>query len=161
MRILVAGVSVLAVWLVAATQVPMHPRMGLADVVVGAVITQPFGCTSLELEPFDDLCPYHRKHTGIDLAAPIGTEVHSASYGSAVVGIDPSACGSYVVVIADAHTRVLYCHLSAFRVRSGDGVVPGQVVGLVGATGLTTGPHVHFQVDVDGVPVDPAAWLGP
>jgi murein DD-endopeptidase MepM/ murein hydrolase activator NlpD len=44
-------------------------------------------------------------------------------------------------------------------VRPGELVLPGQVIGLVGATGLATGPHVHFQVDIDGTAVDPALWL--
>jgi murein DD-endopeptidase MepM/ murein hydrolase activator NlpD len=55
---------------------------------------------------------------------------------------------------------VIYCHLSAFRVASGQQVSPGEVIGLVGATGLATGPHVHLQIDIDGVPVDPASFLG-
>jgi murein DD-endopeptidase MepM/ murein hydrolase activator NlpD len=46
-------------------------------------------------------------------------------------------------------------------VRSGDAVTAGDVIGLVGETGLSTGPHVHLQVDVDGSVVDPASWLGP
>jgi murein DD-endopeptidase MepM/ murein hydrolase activator NlpD len=160
MRLLAAGVIAIVSWLVVATQVPSHPRLRLADVVVGAKVSQAFGCTSLELEPFDDLCPMHRKHTGVDLAASTGTEVHSATYGAAVIGFDPSGCGNFVVVSVDAHVRILYCHLSAFRVAPGASVEPGQVIGLVGSTGLSTGPHVHFQVDVDGVPVDPGAWLG-
>jgi murein DD-endopeptidase MepM/ murein hydrolase activator NlpD len=160
MRWLAMGVVALATWLIVATQVPFQARVGLAGVVVGAVVTQPFGCTNLELEPFDALCPSHHKHNGIDLAAPTGTEVHSATYGVAFTGFDPGGAGSFVVVVDDARVRVLYCHLSAFRVRSGDSVMPGQVVGLVGATGLATGPHVHFEIDVDGVPVDPAVWLG-
>lgn len=161
MRFLAVAMAVASVWLVGATQVPPPARMRIADVVVGAVVTQPFGCTTLDLEPFDDLCPWHHIHTGIDLAAAIGTAVHSATYGTALTGFDGAGAGNFVVVVVDAHVRVIYCHLSAFRVRSGDGVMPGQVIGLVGDTGLTTGPHVHFQVDVDGVPVDPASWLGP
>jgi murein DD-endopeptidase MepM/ murein hydrolase activator NlpD len=160
-RLLLAGATAIAVWLVIATQVPVHPRMTLAEVVLGAVITQPFGCTSLDLEPFDALCPWHHIHTGIDLAAAAGTDVHSATYGVAATGFEPSGCGLFVVVVEDAHVRLVYCHLSASRVRPGDSVTPGQVIGLVGDTGLATGPHVHFQVDVDGVPVDPASWLGP
>ena len=158
MRFLAAGSAVVAVWLIAATQVPAHTRMHLADVVVGAVVTQPFGCTTLELEPFDDLCPWHHIHTGIDLAALTGTEVHSATSGRAFTGYDAGA-GNFVVVVLDDHVRLVYCHLSQFRVPSGSSVTAGQVIGLVGSTGLSTGPHVHFQVDVDGRPVDPAAWL--
>jgi murein DD-endopeptidase MepM/ murein hydrolase activator NlpD len=159
MRFLAIGVVVVGTWLIAATQVPSQARIHLADVVVGAVVTQPFGCTTLELEPFDDLCPMHHVHTGIDLAAATGTEVHSATGGRAYTGVDPAGAGNFVVVVEDAHVRLIYCHLDAFRVRSGDAVTPGQVIGLVGSTGLATGPHVHFQVDVDGRPVDPAAWL--
>jgi murein DD-endopeptidase MepM/ murein hydrolase activator NlpD len=159
MRLLAIVTGVVAVWLVAATQVPGHSRLLLEGVVVGASITQPFGCSSLELEPFDALCPMHHIHTGIDLAAPTGTDVRSATSGIALTGYDPTGAGNYVVVLVDDHARVLYCHLSAFVVRSGDSVAPGQVIGLVGSTGLSTGPHVHLQVNLDGKPVDPAAWL--
>lgn len=160
MRFLAFGAIAVATWLVTATQVTTQARLHVAEVVVGATITQPFGCTSLELEPFDALCPWHHKHTGIDLAAPEGNDVHSATYGTATTGFDPSGAGNFVAVAEDGRVRVLYCHLSAFRVRTGARVQPGQVIGLVGATGLATGPHVHLQVDVDGVPVDPATWLG-
>ncbi|HET7420406.1 MAG TPA: M23 family metallopeptidase [Candidatus Dormibacteraeota bacterium] len=160
-RLLAAGAVAVGVWLVAAAQVPAHPRMTLAEIVVGSVVTQPFGCTTLVLEPVDELCPSHHTHTGIDLAAPTGSEVHSATYGTAWTGYDAAGAGNFVVVVEDPHVRLVYCHLSTFRVHSGDAVTPGQVIGLVGDTGLATGPHLHFQVDVDGVPVDPAAWLGP
>jgi murein DD-endopeptidase MepM/ murein hydrolase activator NlpD len=153
----IAGAAV--VMLTAAAQVPSHERLPMQAVVVGAVITQPFGCTSLELEPFDPFCPGLHIHMGVDLAAPLGTEVHSATGGVASIGYDSSGAGNYVVVAAGPHVRILYCHLSAFRVGPGNSVSPGQVIGLVGATGLATGPHVHFQVDVDGTAVDPALWL--
>jgi murein DD-endopeptidase MepM/ murein hydrolase activator NlpD len=64
-----------------------------------------------------------------------------------------------VVVVVDAHTRIYYCHLSQFRVQPAQSVSPDQVIGLVGATGVATGPHVHFEVQVDGTSVDPVAWL--
>ncbi|HKW69559.1 MAG TPA: M23 family metallopeptidase [Candidatus Dormibacteraeota bacterium] len=159
MRLLGAVVGAIVVWLVAATQVPNHVRLPVEAVVVGAAVSQPFGCTNLELEPFDPLCPTHRLHTGIDLAAPPGTEVHSATAGIAFIGYDPTGAGQYVEVIVDSRVRILYCHLAAFRVRAGDPVTPGEVIGLLGATGMTTGPHVHLQVNVDGAPVDPASFL--
>jgi murein DD-endopeptidase MepM/ murein hydrolase activator NlpD len=158
-RILVIACLAIVTWLVAATQVPSHERLSVESVVVGATVTQPFGCTSLGLEPFDPNCPSRHIHTGIDLAAPPGAEVYSATGGTALLGYDPAGAGDYVEVIVDAHVRVLYCHLSAFRVGSGQEVTPGQLIGLVGATGLATGPHVHLQVDIDGVPVDPASFL--
>jgi murein DD-endopeptidase MepM/ murein hydrolase activator NlpD len=147
------------VWVVAAAQVPSHERLPLAGVVAGAVITQRFGCTSFELEPYDPFCPGRHIHTGIDLAAPIGTQVHSASPGVAHVGFDPNGAGNFVMVVVDAHVRVFYCHLSATGVASGQGIVAGQVIGALGQSGLATGPHVHFEVQVDGTSVDPVAWL--
>ena len=68
--------------------------------------------------------------------------------------------GNYVVVVVDEHVRVIYCHLSEFQVGAGDAVAPGQVIGLVGATGLATGPLVHLQVNVDGLAIDPDVFLG-
>jgi murein DD-endopeptidase MepM/ murein hydrolase activator NlpD len=158
----IAGIAagVLVVWLVVAAQLSgQHMRLPVEGVVVGAKVSQPFGCTSLELEPFDPFCPGRHIHTGIDLAAPTGSEVRSATAGTARVGLDPNGAGNYVVVEVDSHERVFYCHLSEFRVRPGESVSPGQVIGLVGATGLATGPHVHFEVQIDGTSVDPVAWL--
>jgi murein DD-endopeptidase MepM/ murein hydrolase activator NlpD len=159
-RVVAVAAGVLGVFLAGATQVPSHVRLPVATVVPGAVVTQPFGCTSLELEPFDASCPTHHTHTGIDLAAAAGTDVHAATGGRALTGYDPLGAGNFVAVVADSHVRILYCHLQGFAVRSGDRVEAGQVLGWVGATGLATGPHVHLQVDVDGVPVDPAIYLG-
>ena len=148
-----------AVWVVGAGQVHMDTRLPLAGVVVGAAVSQPFGCTALALEPFDPFCPGRHIHTGIDLSAPTGTEVHSATDGIAHIGLDPKGAGLFVVVALDAHVRLFYCHLSAFRVGDGEAVSAGQLVGLVGATGMATGPHVHFEIQVDGTSVDPGKWL--
>lgn len=158
-RIVAVGLVGVITWLVAATQVPTHVRLPVAGVVVGAVVSQPYGCTSVDLEPVDDDCPTHHFHSGIDLAAPEGTDVYSATDGTAFVGYDPLGAGNFVSVTIDSRIRIVYCHLSAFLVASGQQVTPGQLLGLVGATGLATGPHVHLQVDVDGVPVDPVTFL--
>jgi murein DD-endopeptidase MepM/ murein hydrolase activator NlpD len=159
MRLLGIVAGGLALILVAATQVPSHVRLPVAAVVPGARVTQPFGCTALELEPFDPICPSRHVHTGIDLAAALGAEVFAATAGTAIIGYDPDGAGNFVKVVVDAHVRILYCHLSAFRVAQGDLVTPGELIGLVGATGLATGPHVHLQVNIDRVPVDPAWFL--
>ncbi len=158
-RIPAVALAAAFIWMVAASQVPREVRLPLSGVVEGAVVTQKFGCTSFELEPFDPFCPGQHIHTGIDLAAPTGTPVSSATAGTARTGFDPAAAGMYVEVFVDSHVRILYCHLSAFEVRSGESVSAGQVIGLVGSTGRATGPHVHFEVQVDGRPVDPAVWL--
>ena len=157
----VAGICVAAmlVWMVAASRVSSPEKLALPAIVPGAVVTQPFGCSTLALEPFDPYCPSHHVHTGIDLAAREGTPVHAADGGTASVGFDPGGAGLYVAVFSDSHVRALYCHLSRAEVKEGVLVLTGQVVGAVGATGLATGAHLHFEVQVDGRAVDPVAWL--
>lgn len=159
MRIVSVVAGAAMVWVVVASQVPSHERLPLAGVVAGAVISQPFGCTTFELEPYVPFCPGRHIHSGIDLAAPVGTPVHSASAGIAHAGNDPAGAGVYVVVTVDEQVRVFYCHLSAIGVANGQTVSTGQVIGFLGATGRATGPHLHFEVQVDGTSVDPAAWL--
>jgi murein DD-endopeptidase MepM/ murein hydrolase activator NlpD len=159
LRIGAIGIAALLVWSLAAAKVSSEQRLPLASIVPGAVETLPFGCTSLELEPFDPLCPGFHIHTGVDLAAPAGTPVHAASAGIAQAGFDPDGAGIYVAVALGQHVRLLYCHLSRVEVVAGESVTPGQVIGEVGATGLATGAHLHFEVQVDGLAVDPVGWL--
>jgi murein DD-endopeptidase MepM/ murein hydrolase activator NlpD len=158
-RGIAVGLVALVVWTVAASRVPSHERLSLAAIVPRAVETLPFGCTALALEPFDPFCPGFHIHTGVDLAAPAGTPVHAAAAGIAHAGYDPSGAGVYVVVALDQHVRLLYCHLWRVRVTPGQSVMPGDVIGEVGATGLATGAHLHFEVQVDGRAVDPVRWL--
>jgi murein DD-endopeptidase MepM/ murein hydrolase activator NlpD len=146
-------------WLFAASQLVDETRLPIDSIVEGAALTQPFGCTTLTVEPFDPLCPGRHVHTGVDLAAPAGTLVHSATSGVAHVGYDPAAAGLYVAVDFGANVRVLYCHLFTTAVRSGQSVEPGDAIGTVGASGLATGPHLHFEVQLDGRSVDPVQWL--
>jgi murein DD-endopeptidase MepM/ murein hydrolase activator NlpD len=155
-----AGICAAAamIWVTGASQAPSHEKLALGAIVPGAVMTQPFGCSNLVLEPFDPYCPSRHIHTGVDLAAPTGTAVRAAAGGTAGVAFDPGGCGLFVYVI-DGHVRVLYCHLSAALVSPGDQVVTGQLVGRVGSTGLSTGAHLHFEVQVDGRAVDPVLWL--
>lgn len=158
----VGGICLAAtlIWTVGASRVPTHEKLALAAVVPGAVMTQPFGCSDLLLEPFDPYCPSHHVHTGVDLAAREGTPVRAAAGGVVSIGFDPRGCGLYVVVAADSHVRELYCHLSVASVVGTQQVTTGQVIGAIGSTGLSTGPHLHFEVQVDGRAVDPVTWLG-
>jgi murein DD-endopeptidase MepM/ murein hydrolase activator NlpD len=159
LRVVTIAAGVSAVWVIGASQIPTHERLPVAGIVAGAVISQPFGCTSFELEPYDPFCPGRHIHTGVDLAAPLGSAVHSASSGIAHAGVDPNGAGNFVMVVADPHVRVYYCHLSAIGVVNGQTVNAGQVIGALGESGRATGPHVHFEVQVDGTSVDPVAWL--
>jgi murein DD-endopeptidase MepM/ murein hydrolase activator NlpD len=159
LRVAAIGVAAALVWTLAAGKVASEQRLPLTLIIPGAVETLPFGCTALELEPFDPLCPGFHIHTGVDLAAPAGTAVHAAAAGIAHAGFDPGGAGIYVAVEVGAHVRLLYCHLSRVQVVAGESVTPGEVIGEVGATGLATGPHLHFEVQVDGRAIDPVSWL--
>jgi murein DD-endopeptidase MepM/ murein hydrolase activator NlpD len=159
LRVVAIGVAAATIWTLAAGRVAGEQRLALTSIVPGAVLTLPFGCTSFALEPFDPLCPGFHIHTGVDLAAPAGTGVHAASAGIAHAGFDPGGAGIFVAVTVGEHVRLLYCHLSRVRVVAGESVTPGQVIGEVGATGLATGAHLHFEVQVDGRAVDPISWL--
>ncbi len=159
LRVLAMVVAAVLVWMLAAAKVASEQRLPLASIVPGAVETLPFGCTSLALEPFDPLCPGFHIHTGVDLAAPTGTAVHAASAGIAHAGFDPGGAGIFVAVAVGEHVRLLYCHLSQVQVVAGEAVTRGEVIGEVGATGLATGAHLHFEVQVDGRAVDPVSWL--
>lgn len=158
-RLIAFAVGGAVVWMVGLSTVPHAVPLELGQVVVGATVTQPFGCTNVELEPLSARCRSRHFHSGIDLAAPTGTEVFSLTSGVASAGFDSGGAGNYVAIQYDRQTRILYCHLSTFRVRPGQRVDAGQVIGTVGATGLATGPHLHLEIDVAGQPVDPAAWL--
>jgi murein DD-endopeptidase MepM/ murein hydrolase activator NlpD len=151
--------AVALIWMVGASRVSSNEKLTLTSIVPGAVMTQPFGCSNLVLEPFDPYCPSHHVHTGVDLAARAGTPVHAASAGTASVGFDAQGAGLYVVVTSDNHVRELYCHLAVALVVGTQPVTTGQVIGRIGSTGLTTGPHLHFEVQVDGRAVDPVTWL--
>jgi murein DD-endopeptidase MepM/ murein hydrolase activator NlpD len=159
LKLAAIGAAVALLWTLAAGRVAGEQRLPLTSIVPGAVETLPFGCTSLTLEPFDPLCPGFHIHTGVDLAAPAGTSVHAASSGIARAGFDPGGAGIFVAVAVGQHVRLLYCHLSRVQVVAGESVTPDQVIGEVGATGLATGAHLHFEVQVDGRAVDPVSWL--
>jgi hypothetical protein len=97
-------------------------------------------------------------HTGQDFAAPIGTPVYAA--GSGVVTIEhPSWAGNLVRIDHGGGVETLYAHLSRVDVTDGQTVSAGDPVGLVGDLGNTTGPHLHFEVRLDDVPVDPVLVL--
>lgn len=97
-----------------------------------------------------------RFHSGLDFTAPTGTAVSAAGSGRVVfAGRHASGWGNLVVVKHGSGVRTLYAHLSRIDVKLGQSVSSGAGVGLVGATGTATGPHLHFEVLVRGAAVDP------
>jgi murein DD-endopeptidase MepM/ murein hydrolase activator NlpD len=129
-----------------------------------ATISQGFGPTSYVLEAA--YAGYPHFHTGVDLSVPLGTPVFAAADGVVALArpmADASGAlvgyGNYVVVQHDAGLKTLYAHLLSIVVKEGEIVHRGQLVGLVGSTGNSTGPHTHFEVRIENSPVDPMQML--
>lgn len=98
-------------------------------------------------------------HTGIDLAAPMGTQVGAAWPGIVAETGTDSINGNYVKIIHSGTVCTSYNHLSQINVSVGQNLSRGETVGLVGSTGVSTGPHLHFELLIDGIRVDPAKVL--
>ena len=97
-------------------------------------------------------------HNGVDIAAPAGTPVYSPADGQVVEkGVCPSR-GNYLHVKNGTHTFI-FMHLSAHSVNQSQMVKKWQQVGLVGSTGMSTGPHLHFEVRLNGVAIDPLPYI--
>jgi murein DD-endopeptidase MepM/ murein hydrolase activator NlpD len=125
-------------------------------------ITQGFGPTDFSAEPprcFDGHC-YAHFHDGIDIAAALGTPVRAVATGRVTLAGRLSDGAVVVEIEHSPDVMSLYGHLNpTLSVREGDSVVAGQVVGSVGLTGNTTGPHLHFAIYASGAPVDPLLIL--
>ena len=160
--LLAAGAALLAVPLLMAGIVvqAQQGRVGpLLMPVNHAVLTQPFGCTTLEIEPWSAACPGGHFHSGVDLAAPLDTPVHAATRGFVTMHRERGGYGLYIVVVRDPRVSTLYAHLDWPLVQPGDVVAAGQAIALMGSTGNSTGPHLHFEVRIAGIPVDPLPLL--
>ncbi|MXP10675.1 M23 family metallopeptidase [Pseudoblastomonas halimionae] len=100
-----------------------------------------------------------RAHTGIDLAAPTGTPIYATADG---IVESASRRGGYGLMVqldhgGDLETR--YAHMSRMSVAAGERVTKGQLIGYVGSTGNSTGPHLHYEVRVANAPVDPTPYM--
>ena len=98
-------------------------------------------------------------HQGLDIAAREGTGVTATGPGTVVKSGFEALLGNVVVVEHGGGYRTIYAHLSSRRVEEGDFVERGEILGEVGSTGRTTGPHLHYEVRVDGLSVNPARFL--
>lgn len=98
-------------------------------------------------------------HTGIDIAAASGTAIWAADGGKVIYATWVDGYGNTVALDHGGGISTLYAHQSSIAVSYGQTVTKGQVIGYVGSTGYSTGPHLHFEVRVDGAPVDPMGYL--
>jgi murein DD-endopeptidase MepM/ murein hydrolase activator NlpD len=100
-----------------------------------------------------------RMHTGDDMHASFGEPIHACRAGTVISAGWNGGYGNCVVIDHGAGMATLYGHQSSIAVAAGDHVDAGQVIGYVGSTGASTGPHLHFEVRLNGNPVDPAPYL--
>lgn len=102
-----------------------------------------------------------RMHNGVDIAAPTGTAVYASAEGEILrIGRQPDGYGNFIEIRHPNGMTTLYAHLSRIDVASGDRVLAGERIGLVGSTGYSTGPHLHFEVRRDGMQINPARVVG-
>jgi murein DD-endopeptidase MepM/ murein hydrolase activator NlpD len=134
---------------------PVTRMMAFEEPVRGFAINSRFGMRRLGGERGV------RMHKGVDIAAPSGTAVYSSGEGEVLrIGRQPEGYGNFIEMRHPNGMTTLYAHLSRIDVASGDRVLAGERIGLVGSTGYSTGPHLHFEVRRNGEQVNPARVVG-
>lgn len=116
-------------------------------------ITSPYG---MRLHP---ILNQRKLHTGMDIGAPMGATIVAADAGEVIYAGWMNGNGQVIVIDHGNDMSTLYAHQSSFLVGKGAVVSQGQAIGKVGSTGWSTGPHLHFEVRVNGSPVDPSGYV--
>ncbi len=120
---------------------------------VSGRITSPYG------NRFHPVLKKWKLHTGVDLAAATGTPIKAVASGKVIVSATLSGYGKTIIIDHGGGISTLYGHNSALLFSVGKTVAKGEVIAKAGSTGLSTGPHCHFEVRSNGSPVDPMKWL--
>ena len=102
-----------------------------------------------------------RPHEGIDVSAPMGTPIQSPAAGRVIKTGWESGYGNVIVISHGFGLETKFAHCSKLLARTGQLVARGEVIAQVGNTGLATGPHLHYEVHVNGKPVDPLRYVLP
>jgi murein DD-endopeptidase MepM/ murein hydrolase activator NlpD len=97
---------------------------------------------------------YTRKHNGTDFAAPTGTPVMASGTGTVIKAGRCGGGGNCIKIRHNNSYQTVYAHLSKFSTRRGKRVTQGQIIGYVGSTGMSTGPHLHYEVHFNGKPIN-------
>ena len=125
-------------------------RKGLMRTPVdGARLTSGFGMR------FHPLLSYSRMHQGVDFGARHGSPIYAAASGKAEFVGPHGGHGNYIRLAHNNDLKTAYAHMSRFAIKRGQSVTQGQVIGYVGSTGVSTGPHLHYEVWLKGKPVNP------
>ena len=103
---------------------------------------------------------YKSCHTGIDIGGRDGTPIHAAASGIVVSVINGGPFGLHTLLAHGSGLTTMYAHQGVAKVKAGQSVAEGQTIGLIGHTGWVTGPHLHFEVRIDGTAYDPLGWFG-
>ncbi|WDC84213.1 peptidoglycan DD-metalloendopeptidase family protein [Caloramator sp. mosi_1] len=115
-------------------------------------VTSPFG---MRMHP---VLGYARMHNGMDIAVPTGTPIYSMAKGEVIIAKYMSGYGNVVIIDHGDGLTSTYAHLSKILVSVGQVVEKGQMIAKSGNTGLSSGPHLHFEIRKNGTPVDPAPY---
>jgi murein DD-endopeptidase MepM/ murein hydrolase activator NlpD len=100
-----------------------------------------------------------KMHAGLDFAAHIGTPVYATGDGKVKLAGRDGGYGNVVIISHGYGYETLYAHMSKVKARRGQQVKRGDIIGYVGSTGLSTGPHLHYEVHKDGKPIDPISYF--
>ena len=120
---------------------------------VSGRLTSAFG---LRIDPIDGKL---RHHNGVDIAVAEGTEIKPVLAGRVIYSGKTTGYGNFVIIEHENGIQTVYAHNSKNLVNDGDTVTENTVIALSGSTGRTTGPHLHFEVRINGEPVDPLAMV--
>lgn len=102
---------------------------------------------------------YSKMHNGIDIASPVGTPIKAPADGVVVYSGPKSGYGNMVIVDHGYGISTVFAHASTLSVKTGVQVKRGDLLAKVGSTGASTGPHLHYEVQVDGIPADPTEYI--